>query len=124
RLHPVGQPFRSCRSKFIHAGSRHDDAIAVSMSFFNDTQEFPAIVLAELHVEILALNLQFSRLDDVIHFFLPPPTLPQPVCGMEEKKAAFWHFSQRGTRCPFGPKAHHYLRASPGVATLTAQSTI
>jgi hypothetical protein len=28
---------------------------------------------------MLALDLQFSRLDDVIHFYLRPPTLPHPV---------------------------------------------
>ncbi len=38
------------------------------MSFLGDAQEFPAIVLTELHIEMLALNLQFFRLDDVIHF--------------------------------------------------------
>ena len=38
------------------------------MSFFGDAQEFPAIIFAELHIEMLALNLQFFRLNDVIHF--------------------------------------------------------
>jgi hypothetical protein len=45
------------------------------MSFLNDTQEFSALIFAELNVEMLPLDLQFFRLDDVIHFFLQPPTL-------------------------------------------------
>jgi hypothetical protein len=38
---------------------------------------------------MLAFYLQFSRLDDVIHFPLKPPTLPHPFWGMEEKSAQF-----------------------------------
>ena len=59
------------------------------MSFFGDAQEFPALVFSELHVEMLAFYLQFSRLDDVIHFPLKPQTLPHPFWGMEEKSAEF-----------------------------------
>ena len=59
------------------------------MSFFGDAQEPPALVFSELHVEMLALYLQFSRLDDVIHFPLKPPTLTHPFWGMEEKSAEF-----------------------------------
>ena len=59
------------------------------MSFLGDAQEFPAIVLAELHIEMFTLNLQFFRLDDVIHFPLKPQTLPHPFWGMEEKSAEF-----------------------------------
>jgi hypothetical protein len=59
------------------------------MSFFGDAQEFPALVFSELHVEMLTLYLQFSRLDDVIHFPLKGPTLPHSFCGMEEKSAEF-----------------------------------
>jgi hypothetical protein len=59
------------------------------MSFFGDAQEFPALVFSEFHVEVLAFYLQFSRLDDVIHFPLKPQTLPHPIWGMEEKSAEF-----------------------------------
>jgi hypothetical protein len=38
---------------------------------------------------MLAFYLQFSRLDDVIHFPLKAPTLPHPFWGMEEKSAEF-----------------------------------
>jgi hypothetical protein len=68
RASVVRQNFRNCRRKLLHAGARHDDAVAATMSFLGDAQEFPAIVLTELHIEMLALNLQFFRLDDVIHF--------------------------------------------------------
>ncbi len=59
------------------------------MSFFSNAQESPALVFSELHVEMLAFNLQFSRLDDVIHFPLKGPTLPHSFWGMEEKSAGF-----------------------------------
>jgi hypothetical protein len=74
------------------------------MSFFGDAQEFPALVFSELYVEMLAFYLQFSRLDDVIHFPLKPPTLPHPIWGMEEKSAEFvqilWN---RRARSPWLP---------------------
>ena len=38
------------------------------MSFLSDTQEFTTVVLPELDIEMLALNLQFFRLDDVVNF--------------------------------------------------------
>ena len=58
------------RRKFLNAGTRHDDAITAAVSFLSDTQEPPALILPELDVEMLPLNLQFFRLDDVIHFAL------------------------------------------------------
>jgi hypothetical protein len=63
----VRENFSNCRRKVIDAGTRHDDAVTTTVSFFGDAQESPALVFPELHVEMLALNLQFSRLDDVIH---------------------------------------------------------
>jgi hypothetical protein len=42
---------------------------------------------------MLALNLQFFRLDDVIHFSLRPPTLSHPEGQMEEKSAGFMQIS-------------------------------
>ena len=83
----VRQNFSNCCRKVIDAGTRHDDAVAAAMSFFGDAQESPALIFSELHVEMLAFYLQFSRLDDVIHFPLKPPTLPHPFWGMEEKSA-------------------------------------
>jgi|SRR6185369_2857884 len=66
----VGQNFSNGRRKVINAGARHDDAVPAPMSFLSDTQEFTAVVLPELDIEMLALNLQFSRFDDVVHFAL------------------------------------------------------
>jgi hypothetical protein len=86
----IGQNFSNRRRKIINAGTRHDDAIAASVSFLGNAQESPAIILAKLHVEMLPFNLQFSRLDDVIHFYLRPPTLPHPARPMEEKSASFY----------------------------------
>ena len=71
------------------------------MRFFNDAQEFPALILAKFHIEVLALYLQFFRLDDIIHFCQPPPTLSQLVWGMEEKSAGFWAFFLAGRLHPF-----------------------
>jgi hypothetical protein len=88
----VGQNFSNCRRKVIDAGARHDDTVAAAMSFLGDAQESPTLVFSELHVEMFALNLQFSRFDDVIHFPLKAPTLPHPFWGMEEKSAGFVEF--------------------------------
>src|SRR5438552_864429 len=71
----VCQNFSNRRRKLLNAGTRHDDAVPAAMSFLGDTQESPAVVLPELDVEVLTLNLQFSRLDDVVHFALMPPSL-------------------------------------------------
>src|SRR6266516_4724175 len=64
----VCQNFSNRRRKVIDPGTRHDDTVAAAVSFFGDAQESPALIFPELHVEMLALDLQFSRIDDVIHF--------------------------------------------------------
>jgi hypothetical protein len=64
----VCQNFSNGRRKIINAGARHDDAVPAAVSFLSDTQEFAAVVLPELNIEMLALNLQFFRVDDVVHF--------------------------------------------------------
>src|SRR5437867_4822315 len=85
----ICQNFSNRRRKIIYAGTRHDDAVTAAVSFLGDTQESPTIVLPEFDVEMLALDLQFSRLDDVVHFFLAPPTLPHLIWAMEAKSAGF-----------------------------------
>jgi len=67
RASVIRQNFRNGRCKVIYAGTGHDDAVASAVSFLRDAQEFPAIILAELHVKMLSLNLQFFRFDNVIH---------------------------------------------------------
>lgn len=102
----VRQNFSNCRRKVVDAGTRHDDAVAAAMSFFGDAQEFPALIFSELHVEMLAFYLQFSRLDDVIHLPLKPQTLPHPIWGMEEKSAEFVQILwARHARSPSLPSA-------------------
>jgi len=71
----VRKNFSNRRRKFINAGARHDDAVAATVSFLGDTQESAALIFPELDVEVLALNLQFFRLDDVVHFALRAPSL-------------------------------------------------
>src|SRR5438094_9482595 len=106
----VCQNFSDRRRKVVHAGAGHYDAVPASVSFFGDAQESPAVVLPEFHVEMLALDLQFSRLDDVIHFSLRPPTLPQSNRPMEEKSALgiqiFW-------AAPFPPSSRTSALRSP-----------
>ncbi len=70
RLSPFGgrEHFTDRRCEIVYPGARHDDRISPAMSFLSDAEEFAAIVLPELDVEMLALNLDFSGLDDVIHF--------------------------------------------------------
>ena len=64
----VCQNLSNDRRKVIDAGTWYDDAVAAAVSFFGYAQKSPAVVLPQFHVEMLALDLQFSRLDDVIHF--------------------------------------------------------
>src|SRR5205809_4701797 len=67
RASVIRQNFRNCRCKVIYARTGHDDAVAPAVSFLRDAQEFSAIILAELHVKMLPLNLEFFCLDNVIH---------------------------------------------------------
>jgi hypothetical protein len=43
--------------------------------FLGDAQEFPAIVLAEFHVEMFALDLQVPSLNEIIHVCKKPRSL-------------------------------------------------
>jgi hypothetical protein len=63
------------RCKVINTRAGDDDAVTAAVSFLCDTQESTALILPELDVEMLALNLQFFRFDDVIHFALRAPSL-------------------------------------------------
>jgi hypothetical protein len=64
----VCQNFSNDRRKVFDAGTRHDDAITAAVSFLSDAQEPAAVIFPELDIEVLALNLQFFGLDDVVHF--------------------------------------------------------
>src|SRR5436853_5669008 len=56
-------------SKFLHARARHDDRVPATVRFFRDPEEFAAVVLAELDVEVLTFDLQLPGLYEVIHLF-------------------------------------------------------
>jgi hypothetical protein len=75
RSFAVRKNFSYRRCKIINTRAGHDDAVTAAVSFFGDAQESSAVVLPELDVEMLALNLQFFGLDDVIHFALRTPSL-------------------------------------------------
>ncbi len=66
-------------------------------------KNLPALIFSELHVEVLALDLQFSRLDDVIHFSLRPPTLQQLVWQNGSKICGFL-LGQEKTVSPSSPR--------------------
>src|SRR4030095_11552245 len=110
------------------------------MSFLSDAQEFPALVLTKLHVEMLTLNLQFFRLDDVIHF---PGAADSTAPGLSNGRkirgfyAIFWgtdlacRLAQRSRRTPGqhldSPHSLFnglYWQLPCQVATLAAQSTM
>jgi hypothetical protein len=94
----IGKNFSNRRRKIINTGAGHDDAVAAAMSFFSDTQEPTALILTELDIEMLALNLQFSRLDDVIHFSLRPLSLGSETLKWKKNSRLF-----KGISCPSKP---------------------
>jgi hypothetical protein len=59
------------------------------VSFLSDTQESTALIFPELDIEMLALNLQFFRLDDVIHFALRAPSLGCGTLKWKKNPQAF-----------------------------------
>jgi hypothetical protein len=85
----VGKNFSNRRRELLNAGTWHYDAVTAAVSFLGDTQELAALIFPELDVKVLALNLQFSRLDDVIHFCLKGAEFRQWKAEMEEKSARF-----------------------------------
>ena len=85
----VGKNFRNRRRKLIDSRAGNNDAIAAAVSFLGDTQEPASLVFPELDVEVLALNLQFSGLDDVIHFCLKGAEFREQKSEMEAKSAGF-----------------------------------
>ena len=64
----VSQHFADRRREVIHTSARHNDRVSVAVRLFGDSQKFPALILPKLDVKKLALDLDFFRLDDAIHF--------------------------------------------------------
>jgi hypothetical protein len=75
RSFAVRKNFGNRRRKVINARAWYDNAVAAAVSFLGDPQEPAALIFPELDIEMLALNLQFFRLDDVVHFALRAPSL-------------------------------------------------
>jgi hypothetical protein len=100
----VSKNFRNRRRKFINARARHDDAIAAAVCFLSDTQEPASLVFTELDVEVLALDLQFSRLDDVVHFALRAPSLGVRSVKWKQNPRALREFLMRHL-----PGGHRHL---------------
>ncbi len=67
RVCGAGQDFADRRCEVIQPCAGNDDRIAPAVGLFRDAQELSAVVLPELHVEVLALNLKLLRLDNIVH---------------------------------------------------------
>jgi hypothetical protein len=102
RAFAVRQNFSNGRRKVIDTGTWHNDAVPAAVSFFGDAQESSAVVFTELHIEVFALNLQFSRLDNVIHFYLEAAEFRQWNSGMEEKFLGIYNFVAVAAQNPRG----------------------
>ena len=89
RSFAVRQNFSYRRGKVINTCAGHNDAVTAAVSFLRDAQESSAVVLPELDVEMLALNLQFFRLDDVVHFALRAPSLGCGTLKWKKNPQAF-----------------------------------
>jgi hypothetical protein len=72
------------------------------VSFLGDTQKSTALILPELDVEVFALNLQFFRLDDVIHFALRAPSLGNKALKWKKNPRLLREFLTR--RCWTKPR--------------------
>src|SRR6266481_4836850 len=94
RASVIRQNFRNGRCKVIHAGTRNDDAVAPAVSFLGDAQEFPTIILAEFHVKMLTLNLQFFHLDNVIHYSWSRRLYGSRFTEGKKNRRFFYQFSQ------------------------------
>jgi hypothetical protein len=53
--------------EFVRSGARDDNGISPAMGFLGNAKESAPIVLAEFHVEVLPLDLDLLRFDNIIH---------------------------------------------------------
>jgi hypothetical protein len=70
-------------SKLIHACARDDDGITATVCFLSDAKEFAAVILAEFYVKMLTLDLQFPRLDEIVHVCKKPRSLGRSASKRE-----------------------------------------
>ena len=75
--------FVDCRGKLIYARTGDDDGITATVRFLGDAEEFPAVIFAEFHVEMLALYLQLPCLDEIIHVCKKPRSLGRSASKRE-----------------------------------------
>jgi hypothetical protein len=54
--------------EILDAGAWNDDRVAAAVRFLGDAEKLPPIILPELHMEMLPLDLQLPRLDEIVHF--------------------------------------------------------
>jgi hypothetical protein len=53
--------------ELVRPGARDDDGVSPAMGFLGNAKESAPIVLAEFHVEVLPLDLDLLRFDNIIH---------------------------------------------------------
>src|ERR1700722_9908242 len=53
--------------EFVQSRARNNDCVTPTMRFFSDTHKPAALVFSEFYIEVLTLNLQLSRYDDIVH---------------------------------------------------------
>jgi len=75
--------FVDSRSELIYARARDDDGIAAAVCFLGDAKKFAAVVLTKFHVKMLTLDLQFPRLDEIIHVCKKPRSLGRSASKRE-----------------------------------------
>jgi hypothetical protein len=62
------QYFVEKAAKIFQPSAGNDYRIATAMSFLGDPEKPTAVILPELDEEVFALNLEFARFNNVIHF--------------------------------------------------------
>jgi len=65
--------------ELVRPGARDDDGVAPAMGFLGNAKKSSPIVLAEFHVEVLPLDLDLLRFDNMIH--VGPECGRTPVVG-------------------------------------------
>jgi len=53
--------------EFVRPGARDDDGIAPAMRFLGNAKKSSPIVLAEFYIEVLPLDLDLLRFDNIVH---------------------------------------------------------
>ena len=62
-----GQHVLDGGGELVRPGTRDDDGIAPAMRFLGNAKKSSPIVLAEFHIEVLPLDLDLLRFDNIVH---------------------------------------------------------